>query len=94
MKKKVALILIALLMPLQSTFAAEALVTVNGLVCAFCAQGIKKTFSKEGAVSTVEVDMDKKLVTLGFKEGQTIADDKIKEMISNAGFNVVGIERK
>jgi periplasmic mercuric ion binding protein len=67
--------------------------SVNGMVCAFCATGIEKTFKAQSEVKTVNVDLQKKLVTIETKEGQTIDDAKLKQLIKNAGYAVVSIER-
>jgi mercuric ion binding protein len=77
----------------SAAFAETVKVNVNGLVCAFCAQGIKKTFSKQEAVEKVDVNLDAKLVTLDLKKGQALSDEKIAELIKDAGYNVVKIER-
>ena len=74
--------------------AEEVLVNVNGLVCGFCAQGIKKTLSKNDSVSDVEVDLEKKQVTVALKEGKTLSDDDVRQLITDAGYTVVAIERK
>ena len=74
-------------------FAETVKVNVNGLVCAFCAQGIKKTFAKESAVEKTDVNLDAKLVTLSLKKGEKIADEKITTLITDAGYKVVKIER-
>ena len=67
--------------------------TVNGMVCGFCATGIEKTFKAQPQVKAVTVDLQKKLVTINTKEGQTIDDAKLKTLIGNAGYSVVGIKR-
>jgi copper chaperone CopZ len=67
--------------------------TVNGMVCGFCATGIEKTFKGQPQVKTVNVDLQKKLVTIDMKDGQTIDDAKLKKLIANAGYSVVSINR-
>jgi mercuric ion binding protein len=67
--------------------------TVNGMVCGFCATGIEKTFKAQPEVKTVTVDLQKKLVTVATKEGQTLDDARLRKLIGNAGYLVVGIER-
>lgn len=74
-------------------FAETAKVVVNGMVCAFCAQGIKKTFAKEPAVENVEVDMEKKIVTVKLRKGQNLDDEKIQAIIRDSGYATVRIER-
>jgi len=68
--------------------------SVNGMVCAFCATGIEKTFKAQSEVKTVNVDLQKKLVTIETKEGKTIDDARLKKLIGNAGYSVVAIVRE
>jgi copper chaperone CopZ len=77
-----------------SSWAASATMHVKGMVCAFCAQGIKKQFSKEAAVEKIIVDLDHMLVTAEFKKGADIPDEKLRTLISKAGFSVEKIERR
>src|SRR5262249_44175879 len=82
-----------------TTFATAAhaetiLATVKGMVCAFCATGIEKTFKKQAAVDTVHVDLKSKLVTINTKPQQNIDDATITQLLKNAGYTVAGIERK
>jgi mercuric ion binding protein len=67
--------------------------TVNGMVCGFCATGIEKTFKAQSEVKTVTVDLQRKLVTVATKQGQTIDDAKLRKLIGNAGYSVVSIDR-
>ena len=56
---------LAILITLSGSALAETITTtVNGMVCAFCATGIEKTFRKQPEVATVKVDLEKKLVTI------------------------------
>jgi copper chaperone CopZ len=73
--------------------AAEvAKVTVNGMVCAFCAQGIEKTISKMPQTKSVYVNLDKKIVAVEPKDGQKLDMNKIKAGIVDAGYDVVKTE--
>jgi copper chaperone CopZ len=73
--------------------AAEvAKVTVNGMVCAFCAQGIEKTISKMPQTKAVYVNLDKKIVAVEPKDGQKLDMAKIKAGIVDAGYDVVKTE--
>lgn len=73
---------------------AEAVtITVKGMVCSFCAQGIKKSFGKNENVKDANVDLDQKVVKLEFKEGKSLKDEEIKGVINDAGFEVVNIDR-
>lgn len=68
-------------------------IEVNGLVCAFCADGITRAFRKESAVGTVFVSLEDRLVALDLKEGQDIADADVTRTLTDAGYTVVGIQR-
>lgn len=68
-------------------------ITVDGLVCAFCAQGIEKKMKAQAATDKVFVSLEKKIVAVSLKDGQDIADDKLKTEITDAGYVVKGIKR-
>ncbi|MES2462699.1 MAG: heavy metal-associated domain-containing protein [Armatimonadota bacterium] len=76
-----------------SSFAEEITITVKGMVCSFCAQGLKKTFGKKENVEGIDVDLDKKIVKVETKEGATLKDDEITSIIHDAGFEVLSIQR-
>jgi mercuric ion binding protein len=79
----------------SSVMNGKILVSVNGMVCSFCAQGIEKKFKAQKSVETVAVDLDNKKVTLQLKKGETISDETIKEIITNeAGYELVKIQRE
>ena len=73
--------------------AETILASVNGLVCAFCATGIEKTFKAESAVETVHVDLESKLVTINTKPNQKMDHATITKLITDAGYTVTGIKR-
>jgi copper chaperone CopZ len=78
----------------ENTAAAETIkVSVNGLVCSFCATGIEKTFKKQAAVSDITVDLDHKLVTILTRPGQKLDDATITRLITASGYSVTGIAR-
>lgn len=77
-----------------SAFAGEVNVKVSGMVCSMCAQGIQKKFSNEPSIKTLNVNMDDKLVTIHTHDGKDIADETIKKLITEAGYNVASITRK
>jgi copper chaperone CopZ len=68
-------------------------VDVDGLVCAFCAQGVEKKMKAQAATDKVFVSLDKKVTLVALKEGQDIPDETIKSEITNAGYVVKGITR-
>ncbi len=88
-------VIIALAFLLTPFFAAAKTIEmeVNGLVCAFCAQGIEKTMRKFPATEDVVVSLENKLVAISLKNGQDISDAQLKKAITDAGYTMVGIKR-
>ena len=66
---------------------------VNGLVCAFCARGIEKTFHKNPVVADVVVSLEDKLVAVQTKEGTDISDQELRITLTDAGYDIKSIER-
>ena len=79
--------LLAFTLPAQ----AQTYVDVNGLVCDFCAQSLKKVFSKEEAVQDIDVNLDTKVVTINYKDGASLDDERVRELITDSGYNVEAI---
>lgn len=77
-----------------SSFAAEIMVKVNGMVCSMCAQGIQKKFKAQADVKEIDVNLEKKYVSLITQDNATISDETITNLIKEAGYNVERIERK
>ena len=73
----------------ENTTPQEIKVGVKGMVCAFCVQGIEKSFMKLPEVSKVEVSLEKKYVILKFKDGQSLPKEKIAEILKDAGYETV-----
>lgn len=76
-----------------SVQAATIEMKVNGLVCAFCAQGIEKQLRKFPATADVVVSLEQKLVAVALKDGQDIPDAELRRALTNAGYTVKSIER-
>lgn len=76
-----------------TSFAATSIkATVNGMVCAFCAQGIEKRLSKLPASQAVYVDLKQKIVAVEAKAGQTLDGNTITAEIKDAGYDVTNLE--
>lgn len=77
----------------SNVMAAESVkATVNGMVCAFCAQGIEKSLMKMPQTKAVFVDLKRKVVAVEAKDGQTLDSQKISAEIKDAGYDVVKLE--
>jgi copper chaperone CopZ len=86
--------LLAMLMSPAFAAATTIELDVNGLVCAFCAQGITKALRAFPATSEVVVSLEKKLVAVATKDGQDIPDADLKRALTNAGYDVKAIRRE
>jgi copper chaperone CopZ len=94
MRHVLLLVLVIMVGLSDSTFAETITTTVNGMVCAFCATGIEKTFRKQPQVATVRVDLPTKSVTITTKPGKTLSDSKVKEIVTYSGYTMGKIVRK
>ncbi|MEY4295420.1 MAG: hypothetical protein RLY82_1108 [Pseudomonadota bacterium] len=75
------------------SFAATSTkITVNGMVCSFCAQGIEKRLSQMPATKAVFVDLKNKVVAVEAKDGMTLDNKLIAFEITEAGYDVVKTE--
>jgi copper chaperone CopZ len=61
---------------------------IDGLVCDFCARALEKTFGRQDAVQDIQVDLDKQMITINFKEAQALDDEKIRQLIEDSGYNL------
>ena len=68
-------------------------VSVNGLVCDFCARSIEKMFEKKEAVSRISVDLENMLITIFLKDNQKLNDETIIEIIKDSGYDVTEVKR-
>jgi len=93
MKILKAMFLAALIGISPGVFAKTIEMDVNGLVCAFCAQGIEKTLKGFPATEHVFVSLEHRIVAVELKDGQDIDDAALKEAITDAGYALVKIRR-
>jgi copper chaperone CopZ len=92
---KIKLFTLIIAFGLTTIVSAETIhTTVNGMVCAFCATGIEKTFRKQPEVQSVKVDLPSKQVTIKTKPGKTLSDAKIKEVVTYSGYTMGKIVRE
>jgi copper chaperone CopZ len=91
--KMLKLLLVSALLAFSTAQAATIEMTVNGLVCGFCAQGIEKTLRKNPATADVLVSLENRLVAIATKEGTDISDADLKKALTNAGYDVKAIAR-
>jgi copper chaperone CopZ len=92
-KKRLASVVLALAIA-GNLPAATIEMDVNGLVCAFCAQGIEKTLRAFPATAEVLVSLESRLVAVATKEGQDIGDEDLRRALTDAGYTVKTIRRE
>lgn len=61
---------------------------VEGMSCGHCEKAVKNALLEYGEVKVVEVDLPSKIVTV---EGDHLEDNVLKEIIDEAGYQVVEI---
>lgn len=93
MKTKNLLFLSLLTLFSATAQAREIAVTVKGMVCGFCAQGIEKKFKALKEVEAVNVSLENKIVKVTTKGDQDIPDTQINDILKKAGYNVEKIQR-
>lgn len=69
-------------------------IKVMGLVCDYCAQAVNKVFMGTEKAESVDVDLDKALITLVMKKDQVFSDEEIKKFITDAGYSLDGIHHQ
>jgi cation transport ATPase len=89
---KRTLTLIALAAAALATQAETKTLTVNGMVCAFCAQGIEKRLTALPSTQAVYVNLGQKIVAVQAKPGQTLDEAKLRHEVTEAGYDVVKVE--
>jgi len=76
-----------------AAFATTVEMDVNGLVCAFCAQGIEKTLKGYPQAGEVLVSLEHRLVAFELKPGTDIDDATLRKALTDSGYTVVAIRR-
>jgi copper chaperone CopZ len=77
--------------PTQSAPSAVKL-TINGMVCAFCAQGIEARLKQMPETADLYINLKQKVVAVQAKPGTTLALDKIRAEVVDAGYEVSRVE--
>jgi len=88
--KKLALV--AMVLFSLNSYALTQKIEVLGMVCAFCAQGIEKSFGSDENVKDVFVNLENYFVAIESKDGKSIDEKLIRTIITDAGYDVQKIE--
>lgn len=90
--KKLFAITFALLLSSNALAASSIKAEVNGMVCAFCAQGIEKKLKKLPAAQDVFIDLKQHVVVLELKDGQSVGLDEFRQIIKDSGYDIAKAE--
>ena len=69
-----------------------AVVSVNGMVCDFCARGVEKTFAKDPDVVKIDIDLELGSVLIAYGSAAQPSAEDIDNRIRANGLDVVDIE--
>ena len=69
-----------------------AVVSVNGMVCDFCARGVEKTFAKDRDVVKIDIDLELGSVLIAYGSAAQPSAKDIDNRIRSNGLDVVDIE--
>ena len=94
MKKIFLITVLGFMILSQAAFSKTIEVKVNGMVCAFCAQGITKKFSARSEVKKADVNLKDKIVKLELNDKQDIQDIDIRAILQDSGYQVSEIKRQ
>ena len=90
--KLINFVIATALLGLSQASLASMKVTVNGMVCSFCAQGIEKSLLKLDGTKAVLVDLKNKVVVVEAKDGKTLNEKDVRQEIIDSGYDVVNVE--
>lgn len=76
----------------QSPAPSAVKLSVNGMVCAFCAQGIEARLKKMPETADLYINLKQKLVAVEARPGQSLPLDKLKAEVVEAGYEVTRAE--
>ncbi len=93
MKKLVLITIVFTALFSNMVFATQTIkANVNGMVCAFCAQGIEKKMRALSQTQDVYVNLKQRVVAVELKDGQKLSNEQVKTIIKDAGYDVTSIE--
>ena len=93
--QKILIFIIAPLAPLLA-FAADTgyEMRVDGLACPYCAYGIEKKFKAIEGVKTIDVDLEKGLVSVCASDTTSFTDEQLIRLFTDAGFTYRSMEKR
>lgn len=72
--------------------ASAVKISVNGMVCAFCAQGIEARLKAMPQTADLYINLKQKIVAVQAKPGQSLPLEQIRAQVTEAGYEVTQLE--
>lgn len=66
--------------------------TASGLTCSMCSKAIYKALTAVPFVKQVDVDIDKSIYNIQFKDREKVVLDDVKNAVTGAGFSVASMK--
>ncbi|WP_297526692.1 heavy-metal-associated domain-containing protein [Thiohalobacter sp.] len=88
-------LMMTLLLMMSQAVSAGALeyrMRVDGLACPYCAYGVEKKLKAIDGVETVDVDLDRGLVTVRTREDLHLSEPQLQQLFQDAGFTYRSME--
>lgn len=93
MNKFVSFLVVVVALYSGTAHATQSLkARVNGMVCAFCAQGIERKLRALGQTKDVYVNLKQKVVAVELKDGHSLSHEALTALIKDAGYQVTAVE--
>jgi copper chaperone CopZ len=73
---------------------ADIVITVDGMVCSFCVQGVERTMRRIDGVADVALSLESKTISLWMKPDGTVEDAFLRDQIKASGFDARDIVRE
>ena len=73
---------------------ADIVITVDGMVCSFCVQGVERTMRRIDGVADVALSLESKTISLWMKPNGTVEDSLLRDQIKASGFDARDIVRE
>jgi mercuric ion binding protein len=68
-------------------------ISVSGMVCSFCAQGVEKRLKAVAGIEAVRIDLSNGMVEVTARSGAALDTASLKQAIRDAGYDVRRIDR-
>ncbi len=88
------LIFVTALLFATPAFADVITIKIDGMVCAYCANGIEQLFYEQDEVKNVKVDVDHGRAIITTNGNADLSDARIQALVSEAGYDAGTISRQ